>query len=89
VVITEEEISKIFKQLLENLIARENAQEWANEKEELLEKEESKFLRTNDDDKIFDALEYIQMYALKENPQAYLFSKVDLSNYIKSNNWKV
>jgi len=89
VVITEEEISKIFKQLLENLIARENAQEWVSEIEELLEKEEPKFPRNNDEDKILDALEYIQMYALKENPQTYLFSKVDLSNYIKSNNWKV
>lgn len=86
-VIKSEKIKLFFVELIEELISREKAQQEVIEIMHNYDVKNLEFYPAAYEDKIWDALQYIELYAEKVNNNTYLYSQKDLINYIKLNGW--
>lgn len=87
-VIKVKEIKELFDRLFEQSISREEAQKQAIEVREKFDIGNLEFYPKKDEDKIWDAVQFIELYAEKVDIGTYVYSENDLLNYIKGNGWK-
>lgn len=88
-VIEVKDIQKLLSQLSKMVFSREQAQEQAIEIRETYDKGILEFHPKEYEDKIWDAVQFIELFAEKIEENTYLYSEKDLNNYIKENGWDV
>lgn len=86
-VITSEDIRKKFLELLQEIVSREEAAKWSTDYQKALDLGILEFYPLNEEDKIWDALEFIELYYEKLDPLNYLYSRQDLLEYMSNKNW--
>lgn len=87
-VINSKDIKAIFKLLLADTPnCRKRAQEIVVNYQNMFDNNDLTFHPTEEEDKIWDALEFIDLYGEKVNKTTYIYSLLDLIKYMKENNW--
>ena len=80
-------IKEKFLLLLYDSISRGDASDWATSLMDCSDKKDLFFLNIENEKKIWDAILFIDKYAEKISPEAYLYSKEDLKRYVESEDW--
>lgn len=88
-VIEVKDIKILLSQLSEMVISREQAQKQAIEIRETYDKGILEFHPKEYEDKIWDTVQFIELFAEKTEENTYLYSENDLNIYIKENGWDV
>ena len=83
------DVKKLLSQLSKKAFSREHAQKQAIEIRETYDKGKLDFYPKEYEDKIWDAIQFIELFAEKIGENTYLYSENDLNNYIKENGWDV
>ena len=86
-VVTAQEITNILIKLSKNVISREEAQDWAIKCRNAFDANDLIFFPLDEEEKIWDALQFIELYAEKIDRETFLYSNYDLSIFIDENNW--
>lgn len=86
-VIQSKDIKELFSLLSEKKIKRENAQEKAITVRDSYDNENLEFYPKEHENKIWDAVQSIELFAEKVEENTYLYSENDLTNYIRKNGW--
>jgi len=88
-VIKANDIKVLFKLLSEKSISRENAQEQAIKIRDAYDNRNLEFYPAVYENKIWFAIQYIELFAEKVEVNTYLYSENDLFNFINKNGWDV
>jgi hypothetical protein len=88
-VVKSEEVLLKLNQLTNRLISREDAQIWSIQYRDACDEGNLLFDPVSEELKIWDALQFIELFAEKISISEYLYSDIDLFNYSESNGWKV
>ena len=85
--ITTDHINYLFAGLINNNITREAAQDQAFEIQQANDAGQVQYDSAQEEDKIWNALEFIQLYAERSND--YVYSMEDLIDFISENGWEL
>lgn len=88
-VVDVKDIKELLAQLAKKSISREKAQEQAVVFRETYDSGSLEFYPLEYETKIWDAVQYIELFAEKIDINTYLYSDNDLLNYIKENDWDI
>lgn len=88
-VIKTNDIKELFSLLSGKIISRENAQEKVIKIRESYDNGNLEFFPRENENEIWDAVQFIELFAEKLEENTYLYSENDLINYIKEKNWDV
>ena len=86
-VIKTKDIRELFSLLSEKKISRENAQEKAIKVRDNYDNGSLDFYPREYENKIWDAVQFIELFAEMIEENTYLYSENDLINYIRENGW--
>lgn len=81
------DIEQLFFRLSQKTYSRENAQDQAIKIREAYDRGDLEFYPKEYENKIWDAVQFIELFAEKIEENTYLYSENDLKNYIKENGW--
>lgn len=82
-VITSDEISELLIRLSKNLISREEADVLAIEMRDAYDEGRLIFQPESDEDRIWEAIEFLELFAEKVDPDTYLYGPTDLLDFMK------
>lgn len=88
-VIKVNEIKKLFSQLFNKLISRESAQQIAIGIRDNYDNGNIEFYPLECENQIWDAVQFIELFAEKIDESTYLYSESDLMHYLQENGWDI
>ena len=86
-IIRVEYIKEMLFQLKNGSISREEASNWAIKFREAYDNKRLIFSPLSKENDIWDALQFIELFSEKIEPETYLYSNIDLEEYIKQKGW--
>jgi hypothetical protein len=86
-VIKTNDIKELFSLISEKKISRENAQEKAIEIRESYDNGNLEFYPKEYENEIWDAVQFIELFAEKLEENTYLYSENDLISYVREKGW--
>jgi hypothetical protein len=87
--VTTNEIIDIFHGLMNNTRTREDASNWASAVRVADDAEGNEYVPRSAEKAIWDALEFLMGFDMKDSPNSYLYSQTDLEKYWTENNGKL
>lgn len=83
-IITIQEVKEILLNLMQNTITRESAEAWAIVRRNASDLGELEYSLKSDEERIWNAIQFIELFAEKVDIGVYLYDETDLRDYIDS-----